>query len=70
MKEKIIKILYDELIDIYCDTCRFAYKDENSWKKEGYNESPCCNCSRKNMNWEISRKEAEKIADKILKKLK
>jgi NAD-dependent SIR2 family protein deacetylase len=70
MKEKIIKILYNELTNVYCDTCRFQKEGPSVWEREGYDESPCNECYRKCMRWEISEKQAEKIAEMILNEIK
>lgn len=61
MKEKIIKILMEKLKGedrktIYCSTC----------SGNGDGEVRCEWCHRKDMQWGISRKYAEQIADEIL----
>ena len=58
-KEKIIKILTDELHYCYCDNCKF-----NDYDK--YQENYCDGCYRKYSNWALSPKTAEEIIDKII----
>jgi len=53
-KEQIIKLLKDVFESVYCNTCE--YEDS----------SRCDECHRKAMNWGISDKCAEQIADIIL----
>ena len=52
MKDKIIKILLEELNTVYCDSCDGKYYED---------------CNRKEMNWGISYQKSENIANKILK---
>ena len=59
MKEKIIKILIDNLSYVYCYNCSGELDDNN-----------CDDCHRKYMNWQISQKYAEKITDEILESIK
>ena len=54
-KEEIIEILMGQFDSVYCETC------------EHKNSNRCDECHRKAMNWGISEKCAEQIADKILK---
>ena len=69
MKSKISKILFEELDYIYCDNCRFA-NEEYDYTQEGYTSSPCEDCYRKMMKWEISEQFAFKITNKILNAIK
>lgn len=55
MKEKITKLLMDELSSIYCYNC-----------KNDLDEDLCGDCHRKYMNWLLSESAAEEITDKIL----
>jgi len=65
MKEKISNILFEELDYIYCNNCRFS-DDNYDYTQEEFNSSPCEDCCRKQMKWEISKEFSEKLADKIL----
>ena len=58
MKKDISKILVDNLNYIYCHNC--ANKG---------NELICDNCHRKAMEWELSEKAADELADKIINAL-
>ena len=59
-KEKIAKILTDELSYCYCDNCEFG-----NWDK--CQDTRCDDCHRKYQNWRLSQNTAEEIADKIIK---
>ena len=66
MKEKIIKILMEELSGVYCNNCRFNdINEDEAIEKFGY--YGCDGCCRKCMGWEISEKTVKAIAEKILK---
>lgn len=59
-KEKIAKIIYEELSYMYCDNCRYAFEiseDDPDWS--------CDECHRKNNGWGISMAEAKQIAEII-----
>lgn len=60
MKDKIVNILMEELNYVYCYNCRINELDEED---EDWN---CDFCHRKNMNWELSKKCVEGIAEDIL----
>lgn len=57
VKEKIVEILKNELSSVYCYNCTGG-------------ENRCEDCYRKNMNWALSDNGANKIADKILERIK
>lgn len=56
MKEKIIKLLYQQLGSIYCDSCDNVDTD-----------AICDYCHRKSMSWSLSWAGAEGLADAIMK---
>ena len=62
-KEKIIKILTNELSYCYCDNCEFG-----NWDK--YQDRKCNDCARKYQNWRLSEDTARMIADKIIEEIK
>ena len=62
MKEKIIKILIDELCYCYCDNCEYS-----NWNK--YQDNECDNCYRKYQNWKLSTNTAAQIAEQIIKEV-
>ena len=62
MKEKIIKILIDELDYCYCDNCEYG-----NWDK--YQDHHCNDCYRKYQNWRLSTDTATKIAEQIIKEV-
>ena len=51
MRDRIIDVLLEELCEVYCYSCDGEY---------------CENCNRKEIGWGISRRESERIADRIL----
>lgn len=55
-KSKIVDILREELSSVYCYNC-----------EKNMDEDLCGNCHRKYMNWSLSHKAAESIAEEILK---
>lgn len=55
---EIAKILYDELDMVACDTCSAPGTD---W---------CWNCERLSVAWHISEKEAQRLAKKIVEKMR
>ena len=61
-KEKIAKILTDELCYCYCDNCEFGNYDK-------YQDNFCDGCHRKYQNWKLSQNTAALIADKIIKEV-
>ena len=54
-KEAISKILQEEFMSVYCNTCAERETGE-----------ACIDCHRKSMRWSLSEKAAEVIADKII----
>lgn len=54
IKEQIQNILLENFRTIYCDTCRFQ------------NTNMCDDCHRRYMNWSLSPKIADQLAEKIL----
>lgn len=58
-KEKIAKIIYGYVSGIYCNNCR-----------NNGNEEVCQWCVRSAMEWEISKKFSEEIADAIVETFK
>ena len=62
-KEKIAQIIYDWFDYIYCDNCRYSSELET----DKYGDNPCEDCIRKSMGWEISKSDAESLANNILK---
>ena len=62
MKEKIIKILIDELYYCYCDNCEYG-----NWDK--YQDNECDGCYRKYQNWKLSTNTAAQIAEQIIKEV-
>ena len=62
-KDKIAQIIYDWFDYVYCDNCRYNSELET----DKYGDNPCEDCIRKSMGWEISRCDAECLADNILK---
>ena len=59
-KEKIAKIIYEELCYMYCDNCRY-----DSEIGEGDLNFGCYDCHRKYNGWGISMAKAERIAEMI-----
>ena len=55
LKEKISEYIANEFSAVYCETCEFDLYSE--W---------CEGCHRKYMNWRVSIKEADKVADRII----
>ena len=58
-KDKIVKILLQELRDVYCYNCVFDNMDSYE----------CEECHRKYMNWSLSPETAAYIANKIIEEL-
>ena len=56
-KDAVAQILFDRFANVYCDTCVYNKEEEGN----------CDECHRKSMNWGISIKYAERVADEILK---
>lgn len=50
-----IKMLYERLSSVYCDTCRFNPFDDGT----------CAYCLKGEMGWGISLKEAEAIVNEL-----
>lgn len=63
MIDKIARIIYDWLPDVYCDDCRYNSEIQD----DGYGNNPCEDCYRKYMGWAISKGRAQIIANDILK---
>ena len=64
IKDKIAKIIYDELCYMYCDNCRYCLEigeDELS--------SGCDDCHRKYNGWGISMAKANKLAEMAIEVL-
>ena len=61
-KEKITKILTDELCYCYCDNCKYC-------DYETYGDRFCDECHRKYSNWKLSQNTAAIIADEIIKEV-
>lgn len=59
-KEEISNLLYEQLADVYCYNCRGDSEEPNA-------DDLCEYCNRKGMNWEISRHEADRLAELIMK---
>lgn len=59
-KDKIAKIIYEELCYMYCDNCRY-----NSEIGEDDPNFGCDDCHRKYNGWGISMAKAERIAEMI-----
>lgn len=59
-KEKIAKIIYDELWYMYCNNCRYDSEIDESDINYG-----CEECHRKYSGWAISMATAEGIAERI-----
>ena len=62
IKDRIAKILTDELCYCYCDNCEFG-----DWDK--YQDTKCDNCYRKYQNWRLSKDTAKSIAKRIIKEI-
>lgn len=59
-KEKIAKIIYENLPYMYCDNCRYNSEigeDDPNWG--------CEDCDRKSNGWAISMAAAECIAERV-----
>lgn len=67
MKDKIAEILYDELNEVYCSTCD---NKDASCDEFGGNFHPCWTCRKEQVNWKLSDKYAEQLAEKILNCIK
>ena len=59
IKDRIAKILTDELCYCYCDNCEFG-----NWDK--YQDTQCDNCHRKYQNWRLSEETAKELAEQII----
>lgn len=59
MKEKISEMLYQNLGAVYCYSCEYGDGDFESDMCEG--------CHRKYMNWALSRKAADGLAEEIMR---
>lgn len=57
-KNVVSYMLFDELCNIYCYNCEGNEKEE-------FSEEFCENCHRKYMNWRLSRKAADSLAERI-----
>lgn len=55
-KEEIVEFLFENFGSVYCDNCEHNIT--------GYN---CDYCNRKSMGWALSKNEAKRIANWILK---
>ena len=63
LREKITKILTDELCYCYCDNCEFG-----NWDK--YQNEECCDdCHRKYQNWRLSKDTAKELAKRIIEEI-
>ena len=58
-KEEISNLLYEQLNSVYCDNCRGDFNDDGN--------DYCEYCHRKSMNQGISKGEADRLADVIMK---
>lgn len=56
-KEKLVKILTDELCYCYCDNCINAEEE---------NENACECCYRKYSNWGLAKATAEMLVERII----
>lgn len=59
-KKRISDLIYNNLDYMYCDNCRYSTEMDD--------DSPCENCHRKYNGWAVSRAEADRISELILKK--
>lgn len=61
IKNKIETILYDKLVNVYCNNCRYNNEiaiDDERWS--------CDDCHRKNIEWGISKEKAKEISEEII----
>ena len=63
IKDRIVKILTDELCYCYCDNCEFG-----NWDK--YQDTRCDDCHRKYQNWRLSENTAKIITKQIIEEIK
>lgn len=66
IKKKVSDLLYDTFAGVYCDSCKFENLTEGESEAE-YGHYGCDFCTRKSIFWELSRDEADYLADKINK---
>ena len=58
MKEKIAEMLYQNLGAVYCYSCEYG---------DFENEDMCEDCHRKYMNWALSHKAADGLAEEVMR---
>lgn len=59
-KRRISDLIYENLDYMYCDNCRYFIEMDD--------DLPCEDCHRKYNGWAVSRAEADRISELILKK--
>lgn len=55
-KEEIVEFLFEHFSSVYCNNCEYNDSEYN-----------CDYCNRKSMGWALSKNDAERIANWVLK---
>ena len=68
--DKLSELIFLQLNGVYCDTCKFNNLTTEEYEYcNTHSYYGCYGCIRKSMNWEISKSEATRLANLILKEL-